>query len=213
MYKGENFDLENELTARRKELGLEQMDATELKMRRTELNFTQARLAGIFGIARNTVARWENDRLKIPRWADLSLQSIEMETVRNRTGYNAEMMTRKREHFLALAKAAGESNEPDESNTSDNESCNLTANAQLDSNAEYYNKSGLIQRGWTDSMIRNLLGGVEIKRGLTCSAGVRNFNFKYFYEVNKIHAIENTAAFKERGEKKYLAKQSASDNE
>jgi DNA-binding transcriptional regulator YiaG len=114
MYKGENFDLEKELTARRKELKLKEMDATELKMRRKDIGsgMSQQLIANNFGVARNTVARWENNRLKIPVWADLALSALEMELVRNRTGYYRDLYTRKSEHFKS--KAAGEA-------TSDNE--------------------------------------------------------------------------------------------
>ncbi len=52
-------------------------------------------------------------------------------------------------------------------------------------------------------MLRDLLGEVEIKRGLTCAAGQRGFNFQYFYEETKVEAIEKTKAFTEwKGTKK-----------
>ena len=66
----------------------------------------------------------------------------------------------------------------------------------------YYTKNALKARGWTDAMIRDLLADVEIKDGLTCSAGTPGFNFKYYYEDKKVEAIEKTKAFKERKRKR-----------
>ncbi len=113
MYKGENLDLENELAARREELGLKEMDATELKMRRKDLgaSMTQQIMANNFGVARNTVARWENNRLKIPILADLALEALEMRLVRIRTNYFVDLQNRRYEE--SKAKAAAESIESD----------------------------------------------------------------------------------------------------
>ena len=69
----------------------------------------------------------------------------------------------------------------------------------------YYNKSGLKARGWTDAMIRDLLGDIEIKQGLTCSAGQQHFNYQYYYLDTAVEAIEKTKAFKDRKRKKAKA--------
>jgi DNA-binding XRE family transcriptional regulator len=179
MYKGENLDLENELTARREELGLKEMDATELKMRRNELNYTQERIANNFGIARNTAARWENDKLKIPVWAELGLQALEMELVRARTNYHVDLMNRR--HYQAQAKAADNG---------------------LDDSI-YYNESALKERGWSDKLIRNLYGEQDFM-----SLESENRHARY-YKKSKVKTIENTDAFKEHARKEHARKERA----
>jgi transcriptional regulator with XRE-family HTH domain len=182
MYKGENLDLENELTARREELGLKEMDATELKMRRNELGWTQQRIANNFGVARNTVARWENDKLKIPVWAELGLQALEMELVRARTNYHVDLMNRR--HYQAQAKAADNG---------------------LDDSI-YYNESALKERGWSDKLIRNLYGEQDFM-----SLESENRHARY-YKKSKVKTIENTDAFKEHARKEHARKERAEKN-
>jgi transcriptional regulator with XRE-family HTH domain len=77
MYKGAKKELQNELALRRRKLNLTDVDGEELKLRRNDLGFTQEKLAGHFGVERNTIARWENGVLTVPKWVDLALQTLE----------------------------------------------------------------------------------------------------------------------------------------
>jgi transcriptional regulator with XRE-family HTH domain len=182
MYKGENLDLENELRARREELGLthnDNMDAIELKMRRKELGWTQEFVANQFGVARNTVARWENNRLEIPIWAELGLQALEMDIVRRRTDYYSEL--RNRRYHQEQAKAADNG---------------------LDDSI-YYNESALQERGWSDKLIRHLYEKPDF-RSLESES-----KYARYYLKSKVKTIENTDAFKEHARKEHARKERA----
>lgn len=56
------------------------MTPTEIRTRREQLGLTQAELAAVLGVARNTVARWENERNAIdaPRslWLDVKMATL-----------------------------------------------------------------------------------------------------------------------------------------
>lgn len=56
------------------------MDGKNLKIKRSELDFTQEQLATELGVTANTVARWERDEMKIPPFLHLALKTIETET-------------------------------------------------------------------------------------------------------------------------------------
>lgn len=53
------------------------MKGKELKVRRTALGITQAQLAGILDVQPNTIARWENGVLNVPRVVVLALETVE----------------------------------------------------------------------------------------------------------------------------------------
>lgn len=53
------------------------MKGKELKARRASLGITQVQLAGILGVQPNTVARWENGVLDVPRVVALALDTVE----------------------------------------------------------------------------------------------------------------------------------------
>lgn len=53
------------------------MTKEELKKRRERLNFTQASFAEVVGLAANTVSRYETGLLEIPKWMELTMQSLE----------------------------------------------------------------------------------------------------------------------------------------
>ncbi len=57
-----------------------EMDGKNLKIKRSELDFTQEQLATELGVTANTVARWERDEMKIPPFLHLALKTIETET-------------------------------------------------------------------------------------------------------------------------------------
>jgi transcriptional regulator with XRE-family HTH domain len=53
------------------------MKGAKLKDRRKALGLTQAELAELLGVRMNTVARWENGILAVPRMVDLAMDGIE----------------------------------------------------------------------------------------------------------------------------------------
>jgi len=53
------------------------MKGKELKSRRAALGMTQAQLAEILGVQPNTVARWENGVLDIPRVVVLAMDTVD----------------------------------------------------------------------------------------------------------------------------------------
>jgi len=52
------------------------MEGMELKEQRNALGFTQAQLAEILGVEPNTVARWENEVLSIPKYIALAMETV-----------------------------------------------------------------------------------------------------------------------------------------
>jgi transcriptional regulator with XRE-family HTH domain len=50
---------------------------TTLKTKREALGFTQVQLAAILGVQPNTVARWENGVLAVPKVVVLAMETIE----------------------------------------------------------------------------------------------------------------------------------------
>jgi transcriptional regulator with XRE-family HTH domain len=57
------------------------MKGAKLKERRKALGLTQAELAELLGVRMNTVARWENGVLDVPRMVDLAMDAIEQNRV------------------------------------------------------------------------------------------------------------------------------------
>lgn len=55
------------------------MTGADLRMRRTELGYTQAELGRLLGVAPNTIARWERDEMTIqsPEMVTLALDGLE----------------------------------------------------------------------------------------------------------------------------------------
>ncbi len=53
------------------------MKGKELKARRAALRMTQVQLAETLGVQPNTVARWENGVLDVPRVVALALDTVE----------------------------------------------------------------------------------------------------------------------------------------
>ena len=53
------------------------MKGKKLKAQRAALGLTQAQLAKILGVQPNTVARWENGVLDIPKVVVLALETVE----------------------------------------------------------------------------------------------------------------------------------------
>ena len=53
------------------------MKGKELKARRATLRMTQVQLAEILGVQPNTVARWENGVLDVPRVVVLAVDTVE----------------------------------------------------------------------------------------------------------------------------------------
>jgi transcriptional regulator with XRE-family HTH domain len=53
------------------------MDGKELKARREQLGLTQSELAKQFDVKPNTVARWENGVLAVPRTVELAIETVE----------------------------------------------------------------------------------------------------------------------------------------
>ena len=53
------------------------MKGSELKRKRLALNLTQLQLAVQFGVAKDTLARWEREELKAPRWLDWAFLGLE----------------------------------------------------------------------------------------------------------------------------------------
>lgn len=78
MYQGDNVDLQNKIAGRRYDLNLKQMDGTELKMRRQGVNETQQELANYFGVKRNTINRWENGILEVPKLVEIAIERLEI---------------------------------------------------------------------------------------------------------------------------------------
>ena len=54
------------------------MKGSELKRQRLALNLTQLQLSVQFGVAKDTVARWEREELKAPRWLDWAFLGLEI---------------------------------------------------------------------------------------------------------------------------------------
>jgi transcriptional regulator with XRE-family HTH domain len=83
MYQGMDDDLRDKLASRRYSIGrystvLKEMDAEELTLRRKDLGLTQEQLGSCLGVARNTIARWENEKMTfLPLLVDLALESLE----------------------------------------------------------------------------------------------------------------------------------------
>lgn len=53
------------------------MEGLELKNRRRKLYLTQVDLSEEFGVSSNTVARWENGVLEIPKMVELAMRAVE----------------------------------------------------------------------------------------------------------------------------------------
>lgn len=53
------------------------MKGKELKARRTDLGLTQVQLAETLGVQPNTVARWENGVLDVPKLVNLAVETVE----------------------------------------------------------------------------------------------------------------------------------------
>lgn len=58
----------------------------------------------------------------------------------------------------------------------------------------YYSKSAVKARGWTEAMIRDLLGQADIYREPCCGF----MTYQYWYLDSRVEAIEKTSAFQER---------------
>ena len=55
------------------------MTGDELKKRRNALELTQAQLAELLDVKPNTVTRWENGVLVVPRTVELAMETVERE--------------------------------------------------------------------------------------------------------------------------------------
>lgn len=53
------------------------VNGTTLKTKREALGFTQVQLAEILGVQPNTVARWENGVLAVPKVVVLAMETVE----------------------------------------------------------------------------------------------------------------------------------------
>jgi transcriptional regulator with XRE-family HTH domain len=53
------------------------VNGTTLKTKREVLGFTQVQLAEILGVQPNTVARWENGVLTVPKVVVLAMETVE----------------------------------------------------------------------------------------------------------------------------------------
>lgn len=62
------------------------MTGDELKKKRTALELTQAQLAGLLDVKPNTVTRWENGVLVVPRTVELAMDTIEREHGKKKSG-------------------------------------------------------------------------------------------------------------------------------
>lgn len=56
------------------------MTGDQLRNKRLDLELTQKALAEKLGVAPNTVARWEADRLVVPAYVPLALKGLEAES-------------------------------------------------------------------------------------------------------------------------------------
>jgi len=52
------------------------MEGSDLREKRRALNLTQAELAEQLGVKANTVTRWENGVLKVPRVVELAMEAL-----------------------------------------------------------------------------------------------------------------------------------------
>jgi transcriptional regulator with XRE-family HTH domain len=59
------------------------MRGRELKARRKALGTTQVELAEILGVQPNTVARWENGVLDVPKVVALAIETVERSSHKN----------------------------------------------------------------------------------------------------------------------------------
>lgn len=57
---------------------IDEMEGIDFKKKREGLGLTQAKLAEMLEVKPNTVARWENGVLAVPKVAELALQAIEI---------------------------------------------------------------------------------------------------------------------------------------
>ena len=53
------------------------MTPDELKAARAALGLTQVGLAAVFGVHKDTVARWEQGRYPVPHWLHVALRSLQ----------------------------------------------------------------------------------------------------------------------------------------
>lgn len=53
------------------------MESSEFKKRRERLGLSQVELAGLLGIASNTIWRYENDKNEIPKWMIFVFEALE----------------------------------------------------------------------------------------------------------------------------------------
>ncbi|MGC2239095.1 MAG: helix-turn-helix domain-containing protein [Pyrinomonadaceae bacterium] len=53
------------------------MLGSELKEKRESLDMTQVKLAEILDVKPNTVARWENGVLQVPKTVELAMETVE----------------------------------------------------------------------------------------------------------------------------------------
>lgn len=55
------------------------MTGKQLRRKRNQMSMTQAELAKLLGVARNTVARWERGEMSVPKFLHLALKSVDAE--------------------------------------------------------------------------------------------------------------------------------------
>ena len=58
------------------------MEGKELKKKRENLGLTQSALAEMLEVKPNTIARWENGVLSVPKTVELAIETIERKTGR-----------------------------------------------------------------------------------------------------------------------------------
>lgn len=60
------------------------MTGEQLQTKRLDLGLTQKALAEKLGVAPNTVARWESERLAVPAYVGLALKGLEADIAKGK---------------------------------------------------------------------------------------------------------------------------------
>jgi transcriptional regulator with XRE-family HTH domain len=80
------------------------MTGKQFRIRRAVMDLTQAQLASELGVQPNTISRYENEDLKIPKAVELALKTIEQQvSQRDEEFYNEERQERLKEYLDVCA--------------------------------------------------------------------------------------------------------------
>jgi transcriptional regulator with XRE-family HTH domain len=76
------------------------MKGKQFRIRRATMDLTQAQLASELGVQPNTISRYENEDLKIPKAVELALKTIEQQVRQRDEEFNEEERRERLKEYL-----------------------------------------------------------------------------------------------------------------